>query len=161
MKLLGELNRATRRCVLLPEPLMPDHPTYRVYTPNELLAFSPATFRTAPPPQERLWLGFAFVLLFGVVISGASFAALRYLNVDLMKSRTSLATMPAAPPVTADVAPAPSPVPVVPEVDAPQAETSAAHATALRHRPLRNGRHAPRAVLLPPTLPPPLPPNPF
>lgn len=137
---------------------MPDHPTYRVYTPNDLQTFSPSTLRTAPPPPERLWLGFVFVILFGLIISGASFAALRYLNVDLTSSRTSLAGMPAAPATTPDVAPSPSPVAPAPAVVvAPQAETSAAHPTEARRRHRTIRRHGPKAAKLPTSLPP----NPF
>jgi hypothetical protein len=133
--------------------LQPNGPSYRVYTPTELQSIAPATFRSAPPPRQRGWFGFGFVMLVGVVISGASFAALQAFNVDLTSGRTSLAgpsaDAPAAP-VVASSAPAADPVATAPaSVPASPADTAGAPASKTRRKAHRIRQSAPPILNLP------------
>ena len=131
--------------------LTPTGPTYRVYTPTDLQSISPATFRRGPAPRKGGWFGFSFVLLVGLVLSGASFAALRFLNVDLASGRTSLgASTPEAPAVapvitSPDVPPSPA---TTTDGPAPRAETSGASAK-VRRKVRGPRRSAPPALNLP------------
>jgi hypothetical protein len=167
--------------------LSPNGPSYRVYTPTDLQSIAPATFRSAPPPRTRGWFGFGFVIVVGVLISSASFGALRYFDVDLTNARTSLgAESPAAAPVAPALAPsAATPVATPPAAAQTPSSATGGAPSANTRRKTRGTRHSappPRAGILnlprgpvvqhpvatPPAAPrpppppaAPLPPNPF
>jgi hypothetical protein len=154
---------------------MPEGPTYRVYTPNELQSIAPSAFRSAPPPRKSGWFGFFFVILVGAVLSGASFAALRFFKIDLDLSggRTSLsADNPVTPLVIPPPAPPPAPVASAPPQDPALSPPSPSAKTHHKVRGIRRTSPAapppsslldiPRApVVAPPPAPrPPSPPAP-